>query len=329
MTEIVRDIDYINNPFDRPARPTRENGAAYNTNFGDAVYRTPRDATSRRLTDSTMKYADLDKENLIHAPTDETHYGNNFVKKFLNQEFADDYDIGKSGVFRSQDDIDRDTINIIKQIEENNRVNVDKNSVEHKQRMAYYEDMINNPSRTTFNYDFKGMQQLLDLITLRKQGISYNPELTTLDSVQSYIDRINNNRGHRLYGGKVFAEDLDYDFNILNNIIILNNKDLLAFIDGSKLNYRKKNLNHTPRRLNYPFKYHRDALRGTAELKAFNAYYNLPLSLLAQNDSPVAWAETVKRKTGNPNYFQPSIYVTLESKILDFWINSKLKIHMV
>jgi hypothetical protein len=39
------EIDYTNNPFDRPARRTRENGAAYNTNFGKAVYLTPRDAT--------------------------------------------------------------------------------------------------------------------------------------------------------------------------------------------------------------------------------------------------------------------------------------------
>jgi hypothetical protein len=115
-TDIVQDIDYRNNPYGRPARRTKENGAAYNTNFGDAVYRTPRDATSRRLTDPTMKYADLSKDDLIHTPTDEKHYGHNFVRKFLDKKFADDYDIGKSSIYRSQEDIDRDTLRIIEEM---------------------------------------------------------------------------------------------------------------------------------------------------------------------------------------------------------------------
>jgi hypothetical protein len=121
--------------------------------------------------------------------------------------------------------------------------------------MKYYEDMIRNPSRTTFNYDFKGMQQLLDLITLRKHGISYNPELTVLDSTQAYLDRIKNNRGHRFYGGKVYAEDFGFDPNTPDNIVNVNNKDLLASIDGYELNDGIKNRKDKRIRLNYSFKY--------------------------------------------------------------------------
>jgi hypothetical protein len=84
----------------------------------------------------------------------------------------------------------------------------------------------------------------LHLIALRKQGIFYNPDLTTLDSAQAYLDRIKKNRGHRFYGGRVLAEYLDFDANTPDNIIILNNKDLLASIDGYEFNdgrkYRKQ-----------------------------------------------------------------------------------------
>jgi hypothetical protein len=180
-----------------------------------------------------MKYADLNSEDLIHAPTDTTDYGNDFVMKFLDKDFADDYDIGKSSVCRSQEDIDRDTLRIIYEMKAyDSNENLDRGSTEYNQRTNYYEDMIKNPSRTFFNYDFKEMQQLFDLIALRKHRISYNPELTTLDSAQAYLDRIKKNRGHRFHGGRVLAEDLDFDLNIADNIIILNNKNLLASIVG-------------------------------------------------------------------------------------------------
>jgi hypothetical protein len=103
-----------------------------------------------------MKYADLNSEDLIHAPADDKHYGNNFVRKFLDQKFADDYDIGKSSVYRSQKDIDRDTVRIINEMKAYDESTPNKQSNEYIQKMAYYEDMIKNPSRTTFNYDFKG-----------------------------------------------------------------------------------------------------------------------------------------------------------------------------
>jgi hypothetical protein len=150
--------DWKNNPFGIDPRRTRETGAAYNTNFGDAVYRTPRDATSRRIVDPTVTYANLDNADLIHAPIDDKHYGNDFVRKFIDQKFADVYDIGKSSVYRSQEDIDRDTLRIINEMkvyDDNPDINSD--SEEYNQRMNYYEDKIKNPSRTTFNYDFKGI----------------------------------------------------------------------------------------------------------------------------------------------------------------------------
>jgi hypothetical protein len=107
---VIYDVNYRNNPFGRQARPTRENGAIYNSNFGSAVYRTPRDGTSRRIVNQTMKYTDLSNANLVYAPIDITHYGNDFVRKFLDQTFADDYDIGKSSVYRSHEDINKDTL---------------------------------------------------------------------------------------------------------------------------------------------------------------------------------------------------------------------------
>jgi hypothetical protein len=191
--------------------------------------------------------------------------------------------------------------------------------------MNYYEDMIKNPSRTTFNYDFKGMQELLDLIALRKHGIYYNPELTTLDSAQDYLDRIKKNRGHRFYGGRVVAEDLDFDPRTDDNILILNNKDLPAAIDGYEYNDGKKDRKNKRIRINYPFKYQRDALKGTPELRAFNVFYNLPLSVQQQYDSPAAWAEAVKTKIGNKNYFDRSMYVVLGSEIREYLDEYKIK----
>jgi hypothetical protein len=75
---------------------------------------------------------------------------------------------------------------------------------------------------------------------------------------------------------------LDSDPNTPDNIVILNNKDLLDSIDGYELNDGKKHRKQKRIRLNYPFKYQRDELRGTTELKAFNTYYNLPLSIQAR-----------------------------------------------
>jgi hypothetical protein len=122
------------------------------------------------------------------------------------------------------------------------------------------------------------LKELLDLIALRKHRISYNPELTSLDSAQAYLDRIKKNRGHRFYGGRVLVEDLDFNPNSPNNIIILNNKDLLASIDGYELNDGRKNRKDKRIRLNYPLATQRKLLKGTPELKIFNAFYNLPLS---------------------------------------------------
>jgi hypothetical protein len=102
------------------------------------------------------------------------------------------------------------------------------------------------------------VQQLLDLIVLRKHGISYNPELTTL---QAYLDRIKKNRGHRFYGGRVIVEDLDLDPRTADNIVILNNKDLLAVVDGYELNDGRKNRKDKRIRTKNPFKYQRYVLK--------------------------------------------------------------------
>jgi hypothetical protein len=72
------------------------------------------------------------------------------------------------------------------------------------------------------------MAKLIDLTALRKHGVSYNPKLTTLDLPQVYLNRIKNNKAHRFYGGRVIMEDLNLDPNTSDNIVILNNKDLLA-----------------------------------------------------------------------------------------------------
>jgi hypothetical protein len=58
----------------------------------------------------------------------------------------------------------------------------------------------------------------MDLIALRKHEVSYNQELTILESAQPYLDRIKNNRGYRFYGGRVIAEDLDFGPNTPDNI---------------------------------------------------------------------------------------------------------------
>jgi hypothetical protein len=195
--------------------------------------------------------------------------------------------------------------------------------------MNYYEDMIKNSSRTTFNYDFKGMQQLLDLIALRKHGISYNPDLTTLNSTQTYLYRIKKNRGYRFYGGRVISEDLDFDPNTPDNIIILNNKHLLASIDGYELNDGRKNRKDKRIRLNYPLATQRKLLKGTPELKIFNAFYNLPLSVQRQYDFLAALAEAVKTKTGNEHYFDPSMYVILGSQICEYLDEYDIKKHTV
>jgi hypothetical protein len=79
---LATERNYRNNPFGRVPRRTRENGAAYNTDFGKAVFRTSRDSTSRRFNDPTVRFIDLDYADLIHAPTNTTHYGNDFVKNF-------------------------------------------------------------------------------------------------------------------------------------------------------------------------------------------------------------------------------------------------------
>jgi hypothetical protein len=88
----------------------------------------------------------------------------------------------------------------------------------------------------TLNYDFEGWKNLMELITLKKNGVSYNPELTSIDSEPTYLDRIKDNRNHRFHGGRVIAEELDLDRNTPDNIIILNTKDLLASIDEYELN---------------------------------------------------------------------------------------------
>jgi hypothetical protein len=91
--------------------------------------------------------------------------------------------------------------------------------------------------------------------------------------------KLRKNRDCRFYGGRVLAEDLDFDSNPPDKIIILNNKDLLASIDGYQLNDGRKDRKEKRIRLNYPLKYQRDLLKDTAELKIFNAFYNLPLSV--------------------------------------------------
>jgi hypothetical protein len=109
-----------------------------------------------------MKYTDLNKDDLRYGSKegDTTHYGNDFFRKFLHQEFADDYDIGKSSVFRCKEDIDRDTVRIINEMKAYDvDENTDRDSDKYTEKMKYFEDMIKNSSRTGFNYDFKGMQQ--------------------------------------------------------------------------------------------------------------------------------------------------------------------------
>jgi hypothetical protein len=277
-----------------------------------------------------MKYAKFSKEGLSYGPIDETHNGDNFVRKFIDQTFANDYDIGKSSVYRSQEDIDKDTLRIINEMKAyDENPDTVRGTPEYNRRKNYYENMIKNHCRTTFNYDFKGMQELLDLIALRKQGMSYNPELTTLDLAQAYLDRIKKNRGYIFYGGRVLAEDLDFDPNTFNNIIILNNKDLPAAVDGYELNGGKKDRKNKRIRTNYLFKYQRDTLKGTPELKAFNAFYNLPLSVQQQYNSPAAWAQAVKTKTGNNHYFEPSMYVILGSQIREYLDEYDIKKHIV
>jgi hypothetical protein len=101
-----------------------------------------------------VRFVDLDKENLILVATD----GNNFVKKFINKTFVDDYDIGKSSVYRSQEDIDNDAVKIINEMKEYDESGFDRTGEENIQKINYYEDVIKNPSRTSFNYDFKGGQ---------------------------------------------------------------------------------------------------------------------------------------------------------------------------
>jgi hypothetical protein len=93
ITLAITEVNYRNNPFGIPIKK-----GTFNTKFEGVVYQTPRDAILKGIVDPTIKYANLDNENLIHAPIDATHYGNGFVRKFLNQDFADDYDIGKSSV---------------------------------------------------------------------------------------------------------------------------------------------------------------------------------------------------------------------------------------
>jgi hypothetical protein len=126
-----------------------------------------------------MKYADLNKEDLIHTPIDESHYGNDFNKKFIGDIFDNDYDIGESSVYRTKEDMDRDTLAIIDEMNKYVNSGVDKTSNAYKERMAYYDEMIKNPPTTTINYDFKGVQELIDLIASKKHGISYDPELIT------------------------------------------------------------------------------------------------------------------------------------------------------
>jgi hypothetical protein len=109
---------------------------------------------------------------------------------------------------------------------------------------------------------------------------------------------------------------LDFDPNTPDNIIIFNNEDFLASFEGYELNDGRKNRKDKRIRLNYPLASQRKLLKDTPELRAFNAFYNLPLSV-QQYESPAAWAEVVKRKTGNVNYFQSSMYVTLGSQIRD------------
>jgi hypothetical protein len=112
----------------------------------------------------------------------------------------------------------------------------------------------------------------MDLIALRKYGVSYNPHLKILDWVQAYLDRIKNNRYHRLYGGRVLTEDLNLDPRTADNIVILNNKDLLAAIDWYELNSGKNDGKQKRLRLNYPLATQRKLLKRTPELKIFNAF---------------------------------------------------------
>jgi hypothetical protein len=135
-----------------------------------------------------VTYANLNNVDLIHAPNkgDGTHYGNDFFKKFLDQKFADDYDIGKSSVYRSQEDIDRDTVKIIDEIKVYNNSGVNKNNQVYREKITSYEDMIKFPPRTTINYDLKGWQKLMNLIDLMKYGVFYNQNLHL--SAQASLD---------------------------------------------------------------------------------------------------------------------------------------------
>jgi hypothetical protein len=111
-TAIVQ--DWKNNPFERETRLARSSGVVINTNFENPVYGTTRNSASRKVIDPRMTIADLNKEGLSSGPKegDATHYCNNFMKKFINETFQNDYDIGKNSVYRSQADIDKDTVNI-------------------------------------------------------------------------------------------------------------------------------------------------------------------------------------------------------------------------
>jgi hypothetical protein len=82
------------------------------------------------------------------------------------------------------------TVKLIKQMEDYYNSDVDRTSKEYREKMAFYEKMIKNPPRLTFNHDFKGWKKLMDLIVLRKDGVSYGPERASLDSAQIYLDKI-------------------------------------------------------------------------------------------------------------------------------------------
>jgi hypothetical protein len=61
--------------------------------------------------------------------------------------------------------------------------------------MAYYNEMIKNPSRTTINYDSKGMEELTDLVGLRKHSISYK--------INDFLDEYNVKETYCLSGTEV------------------------------------------------------------------------------------------------------------------------------
>jgi hypothetical protein len=80
-----------------------------------------------------MKYDNLDSEEYIHAQTNTTHYGNDFVRKFLDQDFLGDYDIGKNSVYRTHEDTDKDTIKIIANMKVNDEnTNTDRSRAEYR-----------------------------------------------------------------------------------------------------------------------------------------------------------------------------------------------------